>query len=1155
MIMKNNNLIKVWELEKCPVSGLPITRKSEWTDQKFGDDDYRITMILIGTNIVYSKVWGYTHLHATKGYIDLLEKVINSNLINEEKYILIEDYTNHTGVSNRAKNHFTNYHKHNSRICGIIFCTREALFKIMIKMGSRIVRPGFPVEIVNGYESAIELTIKWQQSNIYKSPTKVNHDNIADMHIAAVESILICPVSGLPITAPAEWSEIDLGEGYSVSFRLIGDKILQTLPIGNSAKNGMRRLLEERKIFLESMGLSERSYVEIKDYGKVSGSLSKEGRMQFIEAMVKERSDGYLMGYWGYSASRLVKWGINVGKLLNTTTFPINIVNSYEEAVKNAIITVNANVDERQSPCVDWKIKLEGISCSFQLIGEDILLYTAEGDLEEQHLDRLFELSERALKESGIAEKGFYYQIADWRALSSSSQRARKLYIERFRQSCRRYPCRLYIVFGLNRIFQTVIALMGQYFPVRVAIAKNFEDAINIIDKQRVNQAAIDNRKEGITSNLTNKDERQSIEKLLQFMGEINWDIEGSGLLEQDFPLSHPFKPLFEAVSLIKQDFDVLIKEKDKDERIIAEQNKFNKLRAEIWRLAAQKLIDEDVLIQKLLNEIGPVFNVSRACFLRYNSDNEDFPDLICEIEWCNNGIKPTLGNKVPGLLVKHFIDEDVINITPQSALETIPSPLKAIVNPVISTIALIEDIESTSVIAYRLDGKLKGWFSFDICRSQKIKPTMTDEMSKIAQEMVTIISNNVEQKRAEEHVQKAYNEIHQIISAMSSIIIGVDGARMVNQWNEIAARTLELSSSSVIGKEFYTLPIKWDWERISLSTADCLTERKKVRVEDIRMVDSMGKAYILGITLTPLFLKDYEKPGFLLVGSDITERRTLEMQLASSQKMEAVGRLAAGVAHEINTPTQLVGSNLRFLREQLGPILELIHMYDELRQAVKNGSAKPEMVTVLEKAASSAHQEFFTREAPDAIEQSLDGIDRISRIVGAMRYFLHPGKENKEMADLNHIIENTLTVSRNEWKNVAEITTDLTSDLPKVECMPSELSQVLLNLITNAVHAIEDIGGKQPQSIGRILITSRMLDEWVEICVIDSGAGIPIEVRERIFDPFFTTKEVGRGTGQGLAISYNVIVNKHNGMLDFESEIGIGTKFIIRLPRKANYD
>ena len=226
-----------------------------------------------------------------------------------------------------------------------------------------------------------------------------------------------------------------------------------------------------------------------------------------------------------------------------------------------------------------------------------------------------------------------------------------------------------------------------------------------------------------------------------------------------------------------------------------------------------------------------------------------------------------------------------------------------------------------------------------------------------------------------------------------------------------------------------------------------------------------------------------------------------------------------------------------------------------KLNSAVKHGTATPEMANILEKETADTHLEYFRQEAPKAIEQSLEGIDRISHIVNAMRFFSHPGSGNKEMANLNQIIQNALSLSRNEWKNLAEIKTDLAEDLPNLECFPSELSQVMLNLIVNSVHAIQDTGVEESGSKGQITITTRQIGESVETRIADNGTGIPEEIRSKIFDPFFTTKDVGRGTGQGLAIAYAVIVKKHHGALEFESELGRGTTFIIRLPRKTNDD
>lgn len=399
--------------------------------------------------------------------------------------------------------------------------------------------------------------------------------------------------------------------------------------------------------------------------------------------------------------------------------------------------------------------------------------------------------------------------------------------------------------------------------------------------------------------------------------------------------------------------------------------------------------------------------------------------------------------------------------------------------------------------------------------------------------------------------LSEAYNEIHLIISSISSIMIGVDNNGMVTLWNDVASKLLSLSSDDVVGLDFFALPINWNREKIAQEAAECVKSNKNIRMADILLRHQTDGIRILGITLTPLFLKDKEHPGFLLIGADITERRLLEDQVGRSNKLEAIGQLAAGVAHEINTPTQLVGSNLRFLGQQLDTILGWLDKLHQQKDAAKTESKIPSLIMGSEKDVTLAQLEYFKQEAPKAIEQSLEGIDRISHIVTAMRFFTHPGSENKEIADLNQIIQNAISLSRNEWKIIAEIKTDFDPNLPEVECLPIELSQVVLNIIINAIHAIQDSGEEK----GQIVIVSRQAGELIEVSITDNGTGIPKEIQSKIFDPFFTTKDIGRGTGQGLAIAYTVIVKKHGGTLEFESETGKGTTFIIRLPRRANYD
>ncbi len=279
----------------------------------------------------------------------------------------------------------------------------------------------------------------------------------------------------------------------------------------------------------------------------------------------------------------------------------------------------------------------------------------------------------------------------------------------------------------------------------------------------------------------------------------------------------------------------------------------------------------------------------------------------------------------------------------------------------------------------------------------------------------------------------------------------------------------------------------------------------------------------------------------------DVTERAVLERQLQHAQKLEAIGSLAAGIAHEINTPTQYVGDNIHFLQEAFEDLEPALGALQELSKPPDGTpSALPGPVR---EAVEHADIAYLLTEIPRAVHHSLEGVSRVAKIVRAMKEFSHPGAEKKPF-DLNRAIESTVTVATNEWKYVAEVDLDLDERLPLVPLLADEFNQVILNMIVNAAHAIGEAQAKEPERKGLISVSTRRDGErWVEVRVADNGVGIPGEIQSRVFEPFFTTKEVGRGTGQGLSIAHAVVVKKHGGHIAVESEPGRGACFVIRLP------
>lgn len=281
----------------------------------------------------------------------------------------------------------------------------------------------------------------------------------------------------------------------------------------------------------------------------------------------------------------------------------------------------------------------------------------------------------------------------------------------------------------------------------------------------------------------------------------------------------------------------------------------------------------------------------------------------------------------------------------------------------------------------------------------------------------------------------------------------------------------------------------------------------------------------------------------------EIHERERMQQELAQAKQLESVGHLAAGIAHEINTPAQYVGDNIRFLKEVFADLNNLIISFDELLQGAKENSVDADLVAKVETAAQKADIDYLTEEVPKAIDQSLEGIGRVARIVRAMKEFSHPSSDEKQPADLNRLLDSTLTVSRNEWKYVADLKTDYDPDLPLVPCLAGEFNQAVLNLVVNASQAIADIVGDGSRERGTITVRTRLAKQWAEIRIEDTGTGIPENARDKVFDHFFTTKDVGKGTGQGLTITHSIIVEKHGGTITFETAVGRGTTFIIRLP------
>ncbi len=301
--------------------------------------------------------------------------------------------------------------------------------------------------------------------------------------------------------------------------------------------------------------------------------------------------------------------------------------------------------------------------------------------------------------------------------------------------------------------------------------------------------------------------------------------------------------------------------------------------------------------------------------------------------------------------------------------------------------------------------------------------------------------------------------------------------------------------------------------------------------------------------TISPVKDSDGNIINYVAIKRDITKELEMERQLLQANKLEAIGTLAAGIAHEINTPVQYVTDNTKFIEEVLVDLNELNNRNQTLIKAVQEKGEFSEETRNIREFEEEIDLEYITEETGKAVQGTLEGLERISTVVKAMKEFSHPGSKEKQPENLNRIIESTVTVSRNEWKTCAEMKLDFADNLPLIPLFSGQIKQVVLNLIINAAHAIIAKIAQGQQEMGTITITTRQVEKGVMVTVDDSGTGIPESIIDKIFDPFFTTKTVGKGTGQGLSMVHRAIVDDHNGEVKVDTQEGEGTKFSFVLP------
>lgn len=402
--------------------------------------------------------------------------------------------------------------------------------------------------------------------------------------------------------------------------------------------------------------------------------------------------------------------------------------------------------------------------------------------------------------------------------------------------------------------------------------------------------------------------------------------------------------------------------------------------------------------------------------------------------------------------------------------------------------------------------------------------------------------------ERIKNEIEEDRIETEQLVASITSILVGINNDGVVTRWNTVAASAFSLTAQEAIGKHVDQCIQTW-----SLGTFDMIKEmvegEQDVVVEDVRYQrPGQSTENHIDITITRVYGLGNIPTGYLILARDVTDKKKLEVQLMQAQKLESLGHLAAGIAHEINTPIQFIGDNTHFLENAFKRIDKVIAISEQLARKYKAQEPIDELIEEMESVMKKSKMGYIRGEIPYAIEEALKGLEQVASIVKGMKLFSHPGTGSKILIDINECINNSITVSRSEWKYLADLETDLDPALPPVMGQANELNQVILNMIVNAAHAIESAIETGSHSQGRITVKTYTGDDTVNIEITDTGTGMPEDVVAKIFDPFFTTKEPGKGTGQGLSIAHSVI-RKHEGTITVESIEGEGTTFFIHLP------
>jgi signal transduction histidine kinase len=409
------------------------------------------------------------------------------------------------------------------------------------------------------------------------------------------------------------------------------------------------------------------------------------------------------------------------------------------------------------------------------------------------------------------------------------------------------------------------------------------------------------------------------------------------------------------------------------------------------------------------------------------------------------------------------------------------------------------------------------------------------------------LFANNTKLQQTIEQLSHAMELLHSIMKASPDIIIACDGHLIIENITEAAQGMLNYKQEDLVGSHIAVIFPDLSFEELNTSGETLILPSLNARRSDC-------KYFSVDVSVTRIALENKTSMIFALHSHDSKQtmdnlKNDVYWQLHETKRLESIGALASGLAHELNTPMQFIGDNISFIGASLKKIYNSYLHYDALKKECEKYNSFKEAVIAINSYNKNISLEDLSDDILQAMQETLEGINHVCSIVHSMREFTHPDTDIPERADINQVVQSALTISRSRTKHIATINTDLMIDPPKITCRPSQIQQVIVNIVVNAVEAIEE----QNIPDGKIFVRTSISGQFVRIEIGNNGPSISEKIREKIFNPFFTTKSIGKGTGQGLALAKDIIVTQHGGYLRLVETPDYLTTFVIDLPREAS--